>query len=328
MTAPNHYLDFERPIADLEAKIEELGALSGPADPSAHAGGAGAFDSEIASLRARVEVMRAETYAGLDAWQKTQVARHPNRPHLVDYIEALIEDFVELKGDRAFGDDQAMIGGVGKFRGVAVALIGQEKGRDTASRVQHNFGMGRPEGYRKAVRLMDLADRFGLPMLSFVDTAGAYPGKEGEERGQGEAIARATERGLTLGVPFIATITGEGMSGGAIGIAAANKVLMLEHSTYAVISPEAGSSILFRDRAQAPLMARAMKISAQDLIGFGVIDEIIKEPVGGAHSDRAATMKSVGDAVEAALTPLLALSPDQLRAQRAERFYAIGRGAE
>ena len=328
MTAPHHYLDFERPIADLEAKIEELGALSGPADPSAHEGGAGAFDSEIASLRARVEVMRAETYAGLDAWQKTQVARHPQRPHLVDYIEALIEDFVELKGDRAFGDDQAMIGGIGKFRGIAVALIGQEKGHDTASRVQHNFGMGRPEGYRKAVRLMDLADRFGLPMLSFIDTAGAFPGKEGEERGQGEAIARATERGLTLGVPFIATITGEGMSGGAIGIAAANKVLMLEHSTYAVISPEAGSSILFRDRAQAPLMARAMKISAQDLIGFGVIDEIIKEPVGGAHSDREATMTSVSDAVEAALSPLLPLSPDQLRAQRAERFYAIGRGME
>ena len=328
MTAPRHYLDFERPIADLEAKIEELGKLSDAAGPLPDDSGRGAFDSEIAALRARMEVLRAETYAGLDAWQKTQVARHPQRPHLVDYIEALIEDFVELKGDRAFGDDQAMIGGIGKFRGIAVALIGQEKGYDTASRVQHNFGMGRPEGYRKAVRLMDLADRFGLPMLSFVDTAGAFPGKEGEERGQGEAIARATERGLTLGVPFIATITGEGMSGGAIGIAAANKVLMLEHSTYAVISPEAGSSILFRDRAQAPLMARAMKISAQDLIGFGIIDEIIKEPTGGAHADREGTVQKVGDAVEAALKPLLDMTPDALRAQRAERFYAIGRGIE
>ncbi len=325
MTAPRHYLEFERPIADLEAKIEELGKLSDASGPMPEEAGSGAFDSEITALRARIEVMRAETYAGLDAWQKTQVARHPQRPHFFDYISALIDDFVELRGDRAFGDDQAMIAGLGRFRGVAVALIGQEKGHDTASRLKHNFGMGRPEGYRKAVRLMDLADRFGLPVLSFVDTAGAFPGKEGEERAQGEAIARATERCLTLGVPMIATIAGEGMSGGAIGIAAANKVLMLEHSTYAVISPEAGSSILFRDRAQAPLMARAMKIAAQDLIGFGVIDRIIPEPPGGAHSGRAATMQAVGDAVAEELKPLLLLSPDQLRTQRADRFYAIGR---
>ena len=278
MTAPRHYLEFERPIAELEAKIEELGKLSEAAASLTEEGGPGALDSEIAGLRARVETLRHDVYAGLDAWQKTQVARHPERPHLVDYLGALITDFVELKGDRAFGDDQAMVGGLGRFRGRPVMVIGQEKGHDTASRLKHNFGMGRPEGYRKAVRLMDLAERFGLPMLSFVDTAGAFPGKEGEERAQGEAIARATERCLTLGTPNIAVITGEGMSGGAIGIAAANRVLMLEHSTYAVISPEAGSSILFRDRAQAPLMARAMKITAQDLIRFGIIDRIIAEP--------------------------------------------------
>jgi len=324
MATPRHYLDFERPIAELETKIDELSKLSAAAEPQAD--GAGAFDAEITALRKRVEQVRADTYAGLDAWRKTQVARHPDRPHFVDYVEALIEDWEELKGDRAFGDDQAVMGGVGRFRGAPVVVLGHEKGRDTASRIRHNFGMGFPEGYRKAVRLMDLAERFGLPVLSFVDTAGAFPGKEGEERAQGEAIARATERGLTLGVPFIATITGEGGSGGAIGLAAANKVLILEHSIYSVIAPEAGSAILFRDRAQAQHMANAMKISPEDLITFGIVDEIIKEPAGGGHSDRSATMNAVGDAVEKYLKPLLKLSPEQLRAQRAERFYAIGHG--
>jgi acetyl-CoA carboxylase carboxyl transferase subunit alpha len=320
MSTPRHYLDFERPIADLEAKIGELSDLS----EAAEADGGEGIEQEIAALKKRVAEMRSDVYAGLDAWQKTQVARHPDRPHFVDYLAALIEDFVELKGDRAFADDQAIIGGTGRFRGVPVVVLGHEKGHDTLSRIKHNFGMPRPEGYRKAVRLLDLAERFNLPVLSFIDTAGAYPGKEGEERGQGEAVARSTERCLTLGTPMVATITGEGGSGGAIAIAAANKVLMLEHSIYSVIAPESGSSILYRDRAQAPHMARAMKIIGEDLLRFGVVDGVIKEPEGGAHADREGAMQAVGAAVEAALVPLLALNPEQLRQQRADRFYAIG----
>ncbi len=320
MTVPRHYLEFERPIADLEAKIGELSRLS----DAAEADGGEGLETEIGAMRERVAEMRRDVYAKLDAWQKTQVARHPDRPHFVDYLAALIEDFVELKGDRAFADDQAIMGGTGRFRGVPVVVIGHEKGHDTQTRLKHNFGMSMPEGYRKAVRLMDLAERFNLPVITFVDTAGAYPGKEGEERAQGEAVARSTERCLTLGVPNVATITGEGGSGGAIALAAANKVLMLEHSIYSVIAPESGSSILYRDRAQAPHMARAMKITGEDLIRFGVIDKIVKEPEGGAHADRAAAMQAVGDAVEAALAELLPLTPEQLRKQRAERFYAIG----
>jgi acetyl-CoA carboxylase carboxyl transferase subunit alpha len=323
MSSTRHYLDFERPIADLENKIEELSTLS----DAAEAGGVGGYEDEVSRLRQRVEDMRAEVYAGLDAWQKTQVARHPDRPHFVDYLGALIEDFVELKGDRAFGDDQAIIGGTGRFRGRPVVVIGHEKGHDTQTRIKHNFGMPRPEAYRKAVRLMNVAERFNLPVLTFVDTAGAYPGKEGEERGQGEAVARSTERCLTLGVPLIATITGEGGSGGALAIAAGNKVLILEHSIYSVIAPESGSSILYRDRAQAPHMARAMKITAKDLLSFGIVDRVIEEPVGGAHADREAAMKAVGDAVEDELDGLGGLSPEDLRRQRADRFYAIGGGA-
>jgi acetyl-CoA carboxylase carboxyl transferase subunit alpha len=246
-----HYLDFERPIGDLETKIDELSKLS---ETTGH----GAFDAEIAALRARVGEVRAETYAHLDPWQKTQIARHPGRPHFVDYIAGLIEEFVELRGDRTFADDQAILGGLGRFRGQGVVIIGQEKGHDTTTRLKHSFGMARPEGYRKAIRLMDLADQFNLPVLSFIDTGGAYPGIDGEERGVAEAIARATERCLTLGVPMIATITGEGMSGGAIGIAAANKVLILQHGIYAVISPEGCASILQRDRAKAEGAALAM----------------------------------------------------------------------
>jgi acetyl-CoA carboxylase carboxyl transferase subunit alpha len=320
MSSTRHYLEFERPIADLEAKIEELSALS----DAAEADGGGGYESEVDSLRQRAEDLRGDIYGGLDAWQKTQVARHPDRPHFVDYLEALITDFVELKGDRAFGDDQAIMGGTGIFRGRPVVVIGHEKGHDTQTRIKHNFGMPRPEGYRKAVRLMNLAERFNLPVLSFVDTAGAYPGKEGEERGQGEAVARSTERCLTLGVPMVATITGEGGSGGAIALAAANTVLILEHSIYSVIAPESGSSILYRDRAQAPHMARSMKITGQDLLGFGVVDKIIEEPVGGAHADREAAMQAVGDAVEAALNALAGLDAQQIRQQRADRFYAIG----
>jgi acetyl-CoA carboxylase carboxyl transferase subunit alpha len=313
-----HYLEFERPVAELEAKIEELSKLS---DDS----GAGSFGAEIESLRQRATSMRREAYAKLDTWQKTQVARHPERPHCVDYIGGLIEDFVELQGDRKFGDDQAIVGGLGRFRGVAVVALGNEKGHDTTTRIKHNFGAARPEGYRKAVRLMDMADRFGLPVLSFVDTGGAYPGVGAEERGQGEAIARSVERCLTLGTPMIATVTGEGGSGGALAIAAASKVLMLEHSIYSVAAPEASAAIIFRDNKLAHKTAEAMKITAQDLIGYKIIDRIIEEPVGGAHADPAAAIASVGDAIAEELHALEALSPDQLRAQRAERFYEIGR---
>ncbi|MET0338323.1 MAG: acetyl-CoA carboxylase carboxyltransferase subunit alpha [Caulobacter sp.] len=313
-----HYLEFERPIAELESKIEELSRLSETAGP-------GAFDAEISALRARAGKMRAEAYAGLDAWQKTQVARHPQRPHFVDYVGALIEEFVELRGDRKFADDQAIVGGLGRFRGMPVVVMGHEKGHDTTTRLKHNFGMARPEGYRKAVRLMDMAERFNLPVISFVDTAGAYPGIGAEERGQSEAIARSTERCLTLGTPMIATIVGEGGSGGAIAIAGANRVLILEHSIYSVISPEGAASILWRDGARAKDAAEQMKITAQDLIKLGIVDRIVGEPAGGAHSDPSAAIKAVGDAVEEELNALSALSPDQLREQRADRFYAIGR---
>ena len=313
-----HYLDFERPIAELDAKIDELSKLSETTGP-------GAFDAEIAALRARVVELRAEAYAHLNAWQKTQIARHPQRPHFVDYAAGLIEEFVELRGDRKFADDQAILGGLGRFRGLPVMVIGQEKGHDTTTRIKHNFGAARPEGYRKAVRLMDLAEQFNLPVLSFIDTGGAYPGIGGEERGVAEAIARGTERCLTLGTPMIATITGEGMSGGAIGIAAANRVLILEHSIYAVISPEGCASILLRDRAMAEGAAKAMKITAEDLIGLKVVDRIIEEPVGGAHADPALAISRVGDAIEAELKLLLKLSTDDLREHRAQRFYAIGR---
>ncbi len=313
-----HYLDFERPIAELEAKIEELSRLSGGA-------GAGGIDSEVDALRARVDTLRREAYAKLDTWQKTQVARHPERPHCIDYLNGLIDEFVELRGDRRFGDDQAIVGGLGRFRGIPVVVMGHEKGHDTASRIKHNFGSARPEGYRKAIRLMDLAEQFSLPVISFVDTSGAYPGIGAEERGQGEAIARATERCLTLGVPMIAIITGEGGSGGALGIAAASKVLILEHSIYSVASPEAGAAILFRDRAEAPRMAKAMKITAQELIGLKIVDRIIDEPPGGAHSSPDETVRRVGDVVEEELKALMALPPEAVRRQRADRFYAIGR---
>ena len=313
-----HYLDFERPIAELEGKIEELSTLS-------QASGRGAFDAEVAALRTRLAEERAQTYSHLDAWQKTQIARHPERPHFLDYVGGLIDEFVELQGDRKFADDQALIGGLGRFRGKPVMVIGQEKGRDTTTRLKHNFGMARPEGYRKAVRLMDLAEQFNLPVLSFIDTSGAYPGMDSEERGVGEAIARGIERCLTLGVPMIAVVTGEGMSGGAIGIAAANRVLMMEHAIYAVITPEGCASILLRDRALAEGAAKAMKITAQDLIDMKVIDRVIDEPVGGAHADRAGAIKLVGDAMEKELASLASLSPDALRDHRAERFYAIGR---
>ncbi|TPW06123.1 MAG: acetyl-CoA carboxylase carboxyl transferase subunit alpha [bacterium] len=313
-----HYLEFEKPIADLEAKIEELNLLSATS---------GSFDAEVEQLRKKAEQLRKKTYASLDPWMKTQVARHPQRPHFVDYVEGLFTDFVELKGDRQFGDDQAIIGGLARFRGAPVVLMGHEKGHDTQTRVVHNFGMARPEGYRKAVRLMDLAERYGLPVLTFVDTAGAYPGLGAEERGQAEAIARSTERCLTLGVPSIATITGEGGSGGAIAIAAAGRVLMLEHSIYSVISPEGAAGILWRDGARARDAAMAMKITAPDLVDLKIVDRIIPEPVGGAHADRQAAIATVGNVLAEELAALAGLRPEQLRKARADRFYAIGRTA-
>ncbi|WP_334162064.1 acetyl-CoA carboxylase carboxyltransferase subunit alpha [Phenylobacterium sp.] len=313
-----HYLEFERPIADLEAKIEELSKLSESAGP-------GAFDAEIEALRARAQELRREAYANLDAWQKTQVARHPDRPHFTDYVAALIEDFQELRGDRGFADDQAIVGGLGRFRGRPVVIMGHEKGRDTVTRVKHNFGMGRPDGYRKAIRLMELAERFGLPVVTLVDSAGAYPGVSSEERGVAEAIARSTEKCLSLGTPNVTVITGEGMSGGAIAIAATSRVLILEHAIYSVISPEGANSILWRGGRTAADAAKAMKITAEDLLAMKIVDRIIPEPTGGAHSDPEAAMQAVGDALDEELKAMDGLSPDELRKRRAERFYAIGR---
>ncbi|MEG1452833.1 acetyl-CoA carboxylase carboxyltransferase subunit alpha [Brevundimonas sp.] len=311
-----HYLEFEKPIAELEAKIAELSQLA----PSS-----GDFEAEINTLKAKASALRVETYDNLDPWMRTQVARHPQRPHFSNYIDGLFTDFEELHGDRQFGDDQAILGGVARFRGQGVIIMGHEKGHDTQSRLKHNFGMARPEGYRKAVRLMDMAEHFGLPVLSFVDTAGAYPGLGAEERGQAEAIARSTERGLTLGVPYIATVTGEGGSGGAIAIAAANRVMMLEHSIYSVISPEGAAGILWRDGSRAKDAAMAMRITGPDLLELKIVDRVIGEPLGGAHTDPEAAINAVGDAIEDELKILSALDANQIRAQRADRFYAIGR---
>ena len=310
-----HYLEFERPIADLETKIDELSKLSD----------AGSLDDEIAGLRARAHDMRVEAYAHLDAWQKTQVARHPERPHFVDYAAALIDEFQELRGDRTFADDQAIMGGLGRLRGRPVVIMGHEKGRDTVTRVKHNFGYARPEGYRKAIRLMEMAERFSLPLITLVDTAGAYPGVASEERGVAEAIARSTEKGLLLGVPNVAVITGEGGSGGAIAIATANRVLILEHAIYSVIAPEGANSILWRGARTAGEAAKAMKITAQDLLKTKVVDRIIPEPAGGAHADPEAAMATVGDAIEEELAALEGMSAEALKAQRSDRFYAIGR---
>lgn len=313
-----HYLEFERPIADLEAKIEELSKLS-------ETTGSGALDAEIEALRARAQEVRRQAYSKLDAWQKTQVARHPDRPHFIDYVAGLIDEFVELRGDRKFADDQAIMGGLGRFRGQPVVVMGHEKGRDTVSRVKHNFGYARPEGYRKAIRLMELAERFKLPVISFVDTPAAYPGVGSEERGVAEAIARSTEKCLMLDVPMVAVVTGEGGSGGALGIACGNRVLILEHAIYSVIPPEGANSILWRGARTAEEAAKAMKITAQDLIGMKVVDKIIPEPPGGAHADKEATINLVGDVVEDELRGLSAMSVEALKKQRADRFYAIGR---
>ena len=288
------YLDFEKPVAELEAKVEELRAMG-------ESGDAVAIGDEISRLEVKAALALKELYADLTPWQKTQVARHPQRPHCLDYIAGLITDFVPLAGDRKFGEDAAIVGGFGRFRGESVCVIGHEKGSDTESRLKHNFGMARPEGYRKAVRLMEMADRFGIPVISLVDTAGAYPGIGAEERGQAEAIARSTEACLALGVPNVAVILGEGGSGGAIAIATANRVLMLEHAIYSVISPEGAASILWRDTAKAQEAATNMKITAQDMVRFGVIDAIVPEPTGGAHRDPAAAIAATGEAIANAL---------------------------
>ncbi len=312
------YLDFERPIAELENKIEELEKLG-------QAEGGVSTAEEVEKLRGKSAALLQNTYAELTAWQKTQVARHPSRPQFKHFREKLIEGFTELRGDRCFGDDRALIGGLGRFRGRSVMVIGHEKGHDTQTRLEHNFGMARPEGYRKAVRLMDMADRFGLPVLSFIDTAGAYPGVGAEERGQAEAIARSTQKCLSLSVPMIALITGEGGSGGAVAIAAANSVLMMEHAIYSVISPEGCASILWRDSARAKDAATAMKITAQNLQELKIIDGIASEPIGGAHRHHEAAIKSASDLIASELTRMDAMSAEELLAQRKARFLAIGR---
>ena len=289
------------------------------------AGGSPAIADEISRIEAKAKATLKDLYASLTPWQKAMVARHPMRPHFRDYITGLISDFSPLAGDRAFGEDEAIVAGIGQFRGVSVAVIGQEKGWDTESRIRHNFGMAMPEGYRKAVRIMELADRFNLPVISIVDTAGAYPGIGAEERGQAEAIARSTETCLALGVPNISVVIGEGGSGGAVAIASTNTVLMLEHSIYTVASPEASASILWRDSSKAQEAATTMKITAQDLLKFGIIDGIIPEPTGGAHRDHSMTLTSVGEQIEKSLRALSGLTPSQLRDKRAEKFLAIGR---
>jgi acetyl-CoA carboxylase carboxyl transferase subunit alpha len=312
------YLDFERPIAELEGKIVELRQLA-EQDPSMN------ITDEVGRLQAKVSNLIKETYAKLTPWQKALVARHPARPHFSDYLHGLIDEFTPLAGDRLFGEDQAVMAGLGRFRGQAVAVLGHEKGNDTQSRLKHNFGMAMPEGYRKAVRLFDLAERFGLPVISFVDTAGAYPGVGAEERGQAEAIARATEKSLNLKVPFIATIIGEGMSGGALGIAVANRVFMLEHAIYAVISPEGCASILWRSSDKAQEAAAAMRISAQDLLDLKLIDGIVAEPLGGAHRAPDDAIQAVGETIVRALGELGTLSPAALKQQRREKYLAMGR---
>lgn len=310
------YLDFEKPVAELDSKVDELRAM---------AAGGSDIGEEATRIEEKAGQALAELYANLTPWQKTLVARHPQRPHFSDFINGLITEFTPLAGDRKFSEDAALLGGFGRFRGEAICVMGQEKGATTESRLKHNFGMARPEGYRKAVRLMEMADRFGIPVLSLVDSAGAYPGIGAEERGQAEAIARSTDACLSLGVPNIAIITGEGMSGGAIALTTASRVLMLEHAIYSVISPEAASSILWRDGTKAQEAATSMKITAQDMVRFGVVDSILKEPVGGAHRDPAAMIAATGDAIALALGDLRSLDPDAVRKQRRQKFLDIGR---
>ncbi|ORE94272.1 acetyl-CoA carboxylase carboxyltransferase subunit alpha [Acuticoccus yangtzensis] len=314
------FLDFEKPVADVFGKIEELRS----------AGDSSTVDTrdEIQKLKDKAEKALGEIYSKLTPWQKTEVARHPDRPHTSHYIARLLEDFTPLAGDRAFAEDAAIIAGVGRFDGKSVAVLGHERGVDTESRLKHNFGMARPEGYRKAKRIMQMAERFNMPVVTLIDTAGAYPGIGAEERGQAEAIARSTEQALMLTVPSVAVVIGEGGSGGALALAASNRVLMLEHAIYSVISPEGAASILWRDAARAQDAAANMKITAQDLLKLGVIDEVIEEPTGGAHRDRAAAIDSVGEAIARSLRELAGDDRSALKAMRAQRFLNIGRTLE
>lgn len=312
-----HFLDFEKPIAELEGKIAELRHLSDTDGIN--------IAEEVSRLQTRVDKDLRSAYAKLTPWQKTQVARHPDRPHTVDYLKAMIDDFMPLAGDRSFGEDSAVIGGLGRFQGRSVMVIGLEKGRDTETRIKHNFGMARPEGYRKARRLMELADRFGIPIITFVDTAGAYPGVDAEERGQAEAIARCIDTCLNVRVPLIALVIGEGGSGGAIALATGNVVLMLEHSIYSVISPEGCASILWRDNEQAKTAAEALRLTAQDLERLGVIDGIIPEPIGGAHRQAEATFAAVREAIDMHMNQLVRIDAGQLRARRRDKFLQMGR---
>ena len=312
------YLDFEKPVAELQAKIAELKALGENGDGVA-------IEDDVRRLEAKSEQALKELYANLTPWQKTLVARHPNRPHFSDFVRTLIEEFTPLAGDRLYGEDEAIVGGPGRFRGEPVMVIGQEKGADTETRLKHNFGMAKPEGYRKAVRLMEMAERFALPVIALVDTAGAFPGVEAEQRGQAEAIARSTEACLNLTVPNVAVVIGEGGSGGAIALATANTVLMLEHAVYSVISPEGAASILWRDAAKAQEAATNMKITSADLMRLGVVDGVISEPLGGAHRSAGAAIQATGDAIERALARLAELPPEEVRAERRRKFLAIGR---
>jgi len=314
------YLDFEKPIAELESKVAELKALAAEQRSVS-------IEEELAKLEAKAREALEETYAELTPWQKTQVARHPDRPHFRHYIDGLVQDFTPLSGDRSFAEDQAILGGIGRLSGRSVMVLGHEKGSDTEGRIRHNFGMARPEGYRKAVRLMDMADRFSLPVVSLVDTAGAYPGIGAEERGQAEAIARSTDCCLSLGVPIISVIIGEGGSGGAVAIATANRIYMLEHAIYTVASPEAAASILWRDSTRAQDAATNMKITAQDLLKLGVVDGIIPEPVGGAHRDGIEVVRATGDVIVKALADYDDMSPSEIRRERREKFLSIGRPA-
>ena len=312
-----HYLDFEKPIAELEGKIEELRRLTSDAGVN--------IAEEVGKLQSKVDKQLRTAYGKLSAWQKVQVARHPERPHFLDYVNMLIEEWTPLAGDRLFGDDPAIIGGMGRLSGYSCVILGHEKGAETEERVKRNFGMARPEGYRKAQRLMNLADRFRLPVVALIDTPGAYPGVDAEARGQAEAIARCLEVCLAIRVPFVAVIVGEGGSGGAIAIAAANRVLMLEHSTYSVISPEGCASILWRSAEKAKDAAEAMRLTAQDLQRLGVIDGIIPEPIGGAHRDRARTIQAVGEAVVRNLREMMGQDGGVLRTRRREKFLEMGR---
>ncbi len=312
------FLDFEKPIAELQARIDELRDTA--------AGGEVDIEAEVGKLQAKSDKLLKDVYSRLTPWQKTQVARHPERPHFKHYVARLITDFMPLGGDRAFADDAAIQGGLGRFRGRPVMVIGHEKGDDTASRLRHNFGMGKPEGYRKAIRLVELADKFGIPVLTLVDTSGAFPGMEAEERGQAEAIARSTEACLNAGVPMIASILGEGGSGGAVALAAGNHVLMMEHAVYSVISPEGCASILWRTADKAADAAEAMKVTAQHLHGLGVIDTIVPEPLGGAQRDHGAAIDALGDGIAAALADLDGQGAVALRQQRRAKFLAMGRG--